>query len=165
MLQYSFGLHIMYLWNSFAIKQLMKSAIASGTFHHSQIVTINISAEHLSCMEEAYQQEDEIELNGKMYDVVSARQKGAHIIVQAICDDNETQLLNTYQQVMGGRQQSLPDKNITCLKSFFSTFIIHIHQPYFGQATEAGNIRLLRYPVVIPAVVCVRVPTPPPRFT
>ena len=100
----------------------MKAAIAAGTFHSDKITTITINLQQATGTEATYWQQDEISIDNKMYDVVSAHKQQGKVVIKCICDENENLLINTYKKAVEKTQNNSTSKNGVNHKTIFSPF-------------------------------------------
>lgn len=110
-----------------------------------------------------WENDHEFSLDGKMYDVIEKKIAGDKMLVRCISDDNETELIRKYQQVL--------EKHFsTSAKKRSASLLQLVISPYTVPASIITSIFVLpvhkQFPVLhcnLP-IACREVITPPPRF-
>ena len=146
-----------------AIKQSMKAAIAAGSFQHSRIATFTVPIQQLTKAEASRWQQDELSIDGKMYDVVSARQINGQLTIKCVCDENENLLVTAYKQGVENGTGKFPDKSVAGLKYAFSPFIFAHSVVSFLPTEKKVAIHLLQPQTAFVKEQYSGVITPPPR--
>ncbi len=139
----------------------MKAAIAAGSFQPNQVITISL--QNPTQPEAKRWQQDEISINGKMYDVISAQQANGKLTLKCICDEDENLLIATYKQAAEEGHKSSPQKSNVSLKNVFSPFVINNGVICFFRMEVSSAPQLLQYQTVGMEPLFEGVPTPPPR--
>jgi hypothetical protein len=148
------------MFNNYVIKQHMHHAITAGIFEPKEVVTITVSLQHISDSEAKRWQEDEISYEGKMYDVISKRQQGGNLIVQCLCDDDETNLIGSFLSTMQ-RNHQFSSKGIRSFQHLFSPFILGDNWCSFT-STVHHKIQYAQLPDSYMSKGFTYVPAPPP---
>jgi hypothetical protein len=160
---YTFGLFAVYVWDSIAIKQSMKAAIAAGTSQSNEVSTIIINLQQVTPAEVAYWQQDEISIDNKMYDVVSTCKQQDKLVIKCICDENENLLIATYKRAVEKTQSNSTGKNSSGHKTLFSPFTINSTGIIFSPLKIATASALIEHRTAFAQLQSSGVLTPPPR--
>ncbi len=162
---FSAGYWLVYQCNREAIRQQMTQAIAAGQFSSAAIVSIRLSPFEPSAFHDfELVEENEIRLNGQMFDIVQLRWQKNCLLLDCVADKAETDLIANYNRFLEEQTAGLTGlKTVKLLKFSFPLFI-------------PGHPAALRQPVAAPAAGAIsaflhasiplqllKIPSPPPR--
>jgi hypothetical protein len=157
------GYHIIFQFRKATLKAAMKKMLHSQV-HNDDLIVFHFAVNAPQAEDSPeWEEENEFMLQGKMYDVVDKRIENGQLVVRCISDDNETDLINKYQEILekqfGGHAKN---RSASLLKLIMTPFTIPVG--FFSHTIEF--LLHTDFPIfhcTIPAS-CREVITPPPRF-
>jgi hypothetical protein len=157
-----FGFYALFLFRQAEIKTEMGERVSMASSNHSEVLTFSKTEFNQLVFSD---NNKELRLNGRLYDVVGIESNSGRISVAVEYDSKETELVETFGNLLSGQQDK--DQNSSPLK----TIISHFQQDYvalYQQIYSSPNAT-----TIAPCVVNNAYPsssfvadnlTPPPQF-
>lgn len=157
------GYYVVFQFRKATLKIAMKRMLRRQVYNQDEVIfNFPLHTTHGHDSPE-WENENEFELRGKMYDVIDKKIVNGMLVVRCISDEKETELINKWQELLEKQQEGRTKKrSASLIKLITSLFTLPSILTY-----SSGLVDLRKqFPALdcsIP-LVCREVITPPPRF-
>jgi len=118
-----FGFYAMFLFKQAEIKTEMSERVSMASGSRSEVLTFSKAEFNQLAFSD---NNKELRLNGRLYDIVSIEAAGNHVNITVEYDSKETELVETFGNLLSGQQEK--DQSSSPLK----TIISHFQQDYIA---------------------------------